>query len=371
MSESSPNTKILNTFVGFTPQGENKNDLLQFVEFWTEATERVQRERSRKLARERKQQLRLHEAMDKLAPIIQATLKGAHDIASASSKVEELVPDKELRRKVVDKYAKWLTNSAEDTERTKEDFAQMEADIHRREKINKAHEKAQSGILELSQAARDGDVDAANDLVTVATLAAVLLSSAELAKADIFKSIARERTHWPVMAKYDSHWEKTAMKRVAQLDLGGALECVHVRFRQVRGTDANLPARRWAKTAVRVAEQTRCRFILIGGIVRDFGSTDAFVDFCFELGWEICDCPEWVNSVMKLKQFSQETLRDWKPVVRDLIRHQVADFHLLPEWQTQRNTATANGKTSRGEIQNAILDDIVSALGKLAPKGIC
>ena len=50
-----------------------------------------------------------------------------------------------------------------------------------------------------------------------------------------------------------------------------------------------------------------------------------------------------------------------------LIREQVPDFHKAPVWESQRNTARRNCRDTRGEIQNAILDDIVSALRRLAP----
>jgi hypothetical protein len=61
----------------------------------------------------------------------------------------------------------------------------------------------------------------------------------------------------------------------------------------------------------------------------------------------------------------------WKGVVRQLIRESVPNFHLLPDWTTQRMTSEANGRATAGEIQNAILDDIVSALKRLAPDSPC
>ncbi len=50
-----------------------------------------------------------------------------------------------------------------------------------------------------------------------------------------------------------------------------------------------------------------------------------------------------------------------------MIREQKPDFHTSPEWENQRNTARHRGRDTRGEIQNAILDDIVSALRRIAP----
>ena len=157
----------------------------------------------------------------------------------------------------------------------------------------------------------------------------------------------------------------------SDLNLGADLRVMRIRFRKAQGTDANLPARRWAKAAVRVAEETRWRRIVVGSIIRNFGSSDAFADFFVRAGWEFDDEPGWAKSVMELKPFAKESLPDWKPVVRKIIRDQVPDFHNLPEWQTQRNTAEASGKTTKGEVRNAILDDIMSALARLAPESPC
>ena len=50
-----------------------------------------------------------------------------------------------------------------------------------------------------------------------------------------------------------------------------------------------------------------------------------------------------------------------------MIREQMSDFHARPEWSTQRNTAVVSGRKAPGEIKNAILDDITSALERLVP----
>lgn len=355
----------------FTPEGPDDRDRKVFLEFWMAATERIQRNRAQELARERRKSKQLEEAMDKLSPIILAALGGNDQSENAAANAQELVPDAELRRKVVDQYAEWLKENPEDLEQQKEELAHTRSGIRRREKLLKACDTIRRDLLQLFEAAHNGDADGAKGLVDVATLAAVFLSSAGKAKPELFKSIARWKTHWPFLAKHEAGWEKSVLQHIAEFDLGAELQVVHVRFRSARGTDANLPARRWAKIAVRIAEETRWRCVLVGGLVRDYGSSDAFADFFVESGWEFGDEPDWVNSVMKLKQFSKESLVEWKPVVKAIIREQVPDFHELPEWETQRNTAASNGKTARGEVQNAILDDIVSALERLAPAPVC
>ena len=88
-------------------------------------------------------------------------------------------------------------------------------------------------------------------------------------------------------------------------------------------------------------------------------------------GWDLSEYPSWVFDAMALKPFSADSFDEWKAVVRQIIREQVADFHLLPEWATQRMTGEASGRGTPGEIPNAILDDIVSALKRLIPKASC
>lgn len=355
----------------FTPEGPDSAGRKEFIEFWMVATERIQRNRAREFARERRMTKELEEAMDKLAPIILAVLGGNHPVETASIDAHELVPDAELRRKAFGQYAEWLKNNPDDLEQTKKELARERSDLSRCETLHKARASIQRGLMELFEAAQNGDADAAEGLVEVATMASVFLSSAEHARQELFKPLARWRTHWPFLANHEAGWEKAALQRIAELDLGAELQVFHVRFRSVRGADANLPARRWAKAAVRVAEETRWRYVLFGELVRDFGSGGAFADFFVESGWEFGNEPDWVNSVMKLKRFSKESLAEWKPVVKEIIRDQVVDFHKLSEWKTQRNTAAANGKTAKGEVQNAILDDIVSALERLAPDPDC
>lgn len=341
------------------------------MSFWMDATERIQRLRAQEFARERKESKQLFEAMDKLAPVIFSAIGGKHPIESASVKVEELVSDLELRRKVFEQYSEWLTVSPEKVEQNKEELARERSGIRRREKLHKARDTIHRGLMQLFEAAREGDADAAEELVDAATLAAVLVSSAENSLPDLFKTIARQKSHWPFLATHKAGWEKAAAHRIARLDLGEVMQVLHVRFRSVKGSDANLPARRWAKAAVRTIEEAKWRRVMIGGLIRDFGPGDAFADFYAHSGWEFGADPQWAKSVMELKPFSKESFKQWKPVVREVIRDQIADFHMRQEWETQRNTAAENGKTSKGELQNAILDDIVSALERVAPAVSC
>jgi len=72
--------------------------------------------------------------------------------------------------------------------------------------------------------------------------------------------------------------------------------------------------------------------------------------------------------VADLPGFSERSLPRWKPVIRAMIREQMPEFHKHSDWGNQRRTAAASGRDTPGEIQNAILDDICSALGRIAPR---
>jgi hypothetical protein len=143
------------------------------------------------------------------------------------------------------------------------------------------------------------------------------------------------------------------------------------RFRQPRGAEINLPARTWAKAAVRTIEETRFRFLAFGSLMKGFGSAEALTDYCMETGWDFGQSADWVNDVTKLGIFSVESLPAWKRAIRKIIRQQMPDFHTRSEWATQRASAIARGRDTRGEVQNAILDDICSALERLAPAKQC
>lgn len=106
-------------------------------------------------------------------------------------------------------------------------------------------------------------------------------------------------------------------------------------------------------------------------MVDKLGGSSDWADFAMLHNWDVMESPDWTKAAIALKPLSAETFDSWKAVVRELIREQVKDYHLLPEWTTQRMTAQASGRDTPGEIQNAILDDIVSALKRLVPEARC
>jgi hypothetical protein len=159
-----------------------------------------------------------------------------------------------------------------------------------------------------------------------------------------------------------SSWQTAAAQQLQGLELGKELEVLQVRFESARGPDENYPARQWAKAAVRTLEETRRRFIMYGEY------RDEFQQIIFAGKAELAEIPRWAGAACRLPLLSKETARAWGSVIRDMIRQQIPDFHTRPEWQNQRKTAAYSGRNTAGEIRNAILDDIVSALRRIAPR---
>lgn len=176
---------------------------------------------------------------------------------------------------------------------------------------------------------------------------------------------------WPVIGREEAGWEKFAVDQISELGLGKGAPKFKSPLRKVRGSDVHLPARRWARAAVRAIDETRWKAPFFFHMVNKLGGSGEWASFSIKRGWDFADFPSWVPSATKLEPLSEKTFDSWKVVVREIIREQVTDFHLLPEWATQRLTAEANGRGTPGEIQNAILDDIISALKRLVPEAEC
>ena len=220
---------------------------------------------------------------------------------------------------------------------------------NKNQRVLKARGSFSEILTVLNEAVEEGSVEGAEALAEIASYAAWSLQIEEQKKPELFRRVARATQLWPVMARHEPGWEKEALQRVSALELGADLQIYEVRFRKARGTDTNLPARRWAKAAVRTIEATRLRLLGFGAVVREFGSHQALADFCMETGWQIGEQPEWMADVVKLPAFSKESLPSWKLAIRKMIREQMPDFHTRPEWNSQRNTAVANGRKPRAK----------------------
>ena len=360
-------TRTFNFHARFTPDGPDAIESTAFMHFWLAAVDRIHQLQGKQLAQRKKQVARFLAARRIADPILIKALRNEIPMEFAAQKVKRLVPDKEMLRKLFDVWDKATRATPEQAAKDKEDIERREQEIAHSERLHKARKAIVGGLTTLAEATGAGDAEAAKILAEATIQASVLLGITERRHPELLKPVARKEMMWPVLASEEAGWEKEAVRHITELKLGADRLGINVRFRKARGTDANLPARLWAKAAVRTIEETQFRILSFGQVLRDFGSHQALADFCMETNWRIGEQPDWVSEVAKLKAFSKESLPEWKRVIRKIIREQMRDFHTRAEWATQRNSAIERGRDTPGEIQNAILDDICSALERIAP----
>ena len=353
----------------FKPDGNPRENLQPLMDLWIELQTHLNRVKGRELHERAREQQELEEAIDKLSPLVASGLRGDRDSASIADDMLRLVPDEALRRKVLDWYA--------DLGRYKPETLSPEEQVAAKKQLESRHKalKCSSAILkaltQLSEAMENGDPAAAKELLDAATTAAGFLTIATGRHPEKFKELAAMTKTWPVLASDEPGWEKAAVSQMNRLELGKGLAFMETRLRPLRGSDVALPARRWARAAIQAIDETRWRFPFFVQMVDELGGDNAWADFAVQRHWDTVKSPGWTQAAMSLKPLSAETFDSWKVVVRELIREQVTDFHLFPEWATQRMTAEANGRDTPGHIQNAILDDIISALKRLVPEARC
>jgi hypothetical protein len=367
----SPPDKVVRLQGSFVPDGKSPKDLDPLFDLWIEVQDHLNRERRRELSRKEKEWRELEKAIHQLSPLITSVLNGDQEAVNAFPDVSELVPDAEMRRKVFDWYSERINREPETGELERSEADDSEEKHAARARVLKWKESIQTSTEGLLSAIESGDEGAAEALIDAATNATMLLMFATRMYPEIMKEAATMKTLWPVIAREEPGWEKTAANQIAELELGKGMIKFKTPLRKVRGSDVQLPARRWAKAAVRTIDETRWRAPMFSHLLEKLGGSEQWANFSIERGWELADYPSWVVPATRLEPFSVETYDSWKAVVREIIREQVTDFHLLPEWATQRASAEANGRNTPGEIQNAILDDIVSALKRLAPEASC
>ncbi|MCB1079721.1 MAG: hypothetical protein KDM63_15885 [Verrucomicrobiae bacterium] len=238
---------------------------------------------------------------------------------------------------------------------------QSTPEIQAEERLLKWEQQAHNAVGHLFDQATEGYGPAIKAIARLAETATIILLAVEKAHPTIVSNLARSHLTWPALISAESNWVKTNERRIADLNLGADLTPYRARFRRLRGANENRPARIWAMTAVRTLEETKYRMAQFRVHSDWIVSEIEQGNFGFE------SPPPWFRPACLLPPFDQSTYPQWFDVIREMIREQQPDFHDAPEWSNQRNSLTARGKGTKGVIQNAILDDIGSALKQLAP----
>jgi hypothetical protein len=352
----------------FQPGAPSGLNLDKFYEFWLEASGQAQSLQQKELSNRKARLGKLMVARRKTWPVMKKLILNEISPKVAAAGFKRPVKDKQMLKEIWELWEKILRTTPEQHARQKKEIAREEVKLAGSERRFKRHKACCNHLSDLAKEVQAEDGEAAKTLAEIASMATQLLHLGQSCRPHLFRPIARSKNYWPVFASNSANWEKEATQQVNALELGMDLQVFNVPFRKARGADANLPARQWAKTAVRTIEETKIRYLAYGALRKDFGSDQAMIQFCVKAGWQIVGERPWVHEAVKLKSFSRDALPEWKQIVRKLIREEVPDFHLRPEWSTQRNTAEMNGRATPGQIKNAILDDITSALERLAPE---
>jgi hypothetical protein len=219
-------------------------------------------------------------------------------------------------------------------------------------------------LEKLSELAFAGNQAAASFLVQIATHLSFRIAALEKQQPKLMREIARKQNVWPVFTDTHTGWEKETLGRFAELGLGQGIRHIDIPFRKAGGCDANYSARLWAKAAMHCINQTRLW-------QRELTFRKNAVAERLENGhWKRGSEPAWVSGAKGLPDYSKQARPNWEDVIRKMIREELPDFHLRPDWKNQRNSCEARDRDSKGEIQNAILDDIISALKTITPEEI-
>lgn len=340
-----------------TPGSAGFAEFLAFHELTCEVRALRHKKRWKELRAKERKLAERSKVMPKFGEALRAFLADEIDAATVARRIRRICPNKKLQREILDFFA---APSPPPT-MTAEEMAREQQDIARAERILHAWKKTTLAVDLLGEHADAGEAEAIKNLADVAEHAIQRLMIAEKRHPETARKVARGRMLWPLLAGIEPGWEEEGLKRIERLELGKDLEFLRAPFRAARGTDENYPARQWAKTAVRALEETRRRVQVFG----HYG--EEFKELIFEQGVALAASPNWTDGACHLPPLCKDTARQWGLVIRQMIREQQPDFHSRPEWATQRNTARHSGRGTRGEIQHAILDDIVSALRRIAP----
>lgn len=268
---SNPAPHLIKLHAAFQPDSVPPGDLDPLMNLWIEVQDRMNRVSTRELARKKREWRNLEQAFDKLSPLFNSVLRGDRDASSAADDARELVPQEDLRRKVFDWYSELITRKQEETEESKKENDSARQELAAREKLLKSSGTVLNSLEQLCDAVEAGEPGAEDALLEAAVTATTLLSISVRKHPERFKAVAAMNQMWPVLAKEEPGWEKAALEQVAGLDLGKGLSALKTRLRQVRGSDVNLPARRWAKAAVRTIDETRWRGPFVLHIIEKLG----------------------------------------------------------------------------------------------------
>ncbi|MDB6032059.1 MAG: hypothetical protein JWM16_2397 [Verrucomicrobiales bacterium] len=323
-----------------------------------------QRKRKMKELLEHEQALKLFpEALD----MFLEALKPGADLDALQQKMGKLLKNPAHKKVVSGMIKQSVSLGSTSLEARSLEASQLKRDekqLKERQKHVYTINRTTTALEHIAKEALAGNQEAFKCLFEITQFTGALFQLASLAKPELAQSLAKWSTTWPLLISKEAHTSETLQKHLAGLQLGSGLVRLAPEFRRARGADENYPSRMWAKNAVQAIYRTRHRFLMFGDITLDM---ETVTDLLERGGYDIERSPAWVRRISSLDVFSKGELKAWTEIIRDLIREECPDFHLHPHWQNVRRTCSLQGRNTKGEIQNAVLDDIINALRTLAP----
>jgi hypothetical protein len=232
-------------------------DNLAFRESFNVAREFRHRNRSRDLQAEERRLRERSILVPKVAKVLRDCFDDEIDVEVAAGRIKKICPNKELQREI---FGLFTTPSSEPTIIEKE-LVIKKHEIEQGKQRLRSWVQATRAMDALREHADAGEEDAIEILADIAKDAIQTLLSVKRTRPETVQKVARRSISWPLLAIIEPDWEDEAVKRIMRLEFGKDLEVFYTPFRAARGTDENYPARKWAKAAVRVLEETRWRYL--------------------------------------------------------------------------------------------------------------
>jgi len=199
---------------------------------------------------------------------------------------------------------------------------------------------------------------AAQDLLTIAQEATLLLTELLDRQPELCQSIAARKSWWPVMADLtEKDWQREIALKVAALGLGKDIKGYLL---AARTADENV-IRCWATAIYETLFQTRCAFKEAASGKCEYKTTEG--------------CPHWARKTLDLPPFTKADSRKWAKLGEEMLSQQQPDFLESPDlvakkrsWTHRAQKDSRSGKVSLRAVQREAFEDFAKELKNIAPE---
>ena len=358
-------------------------ELFEFTKIWNEVRERVTQVQNAQAEEKARKEGSKHgweaAAREKKHAAIMVALEAfAGDesaIASAVTQVDALGLTPEERASAGEEFRALMDRALNDSEAERHNRAKemerLEAELKANEeeieadkkRLRRSREalKAYALISQLFEEAMAGDQEAAESLAEISISATLDLFAVSRINPALLQSLASKQTLWPVIAGINSGWKPLADELLTNIGLGSA--SLYRPLRAELAFDDDMICRRWARRIYEALSLNRERLSGIDQIQKGLKLLECDHTVTVE------EIPAWALESVKLLAFDKAHVKAWMIVGRKMIREQLPEFHLLPDWENFRRRHARRGlRTIKGIVQGDILEKIESALTTLAAR---